>query len=195
MKNSDLDLLLRTARVPDRADSYWAAFAPAVIRRLSAEPAPAPAERRWRTVAFAGLAAAVGGVLLGFFLWHRAPASRDPYARLRDGEMLREILPRYPSRLRAIVQDEQGLHIILSDRPDVPASMPIWIEISGEGRRRAAVTFSGQRVTLGDDQLEVLADPSGRVMLIGSRFFWSPDVRTGAAANLEVRVRAPAGNY
>lgn len=71
--------------------------------------------------------------------------------------------------------------------------MPIWVELSDESQRRAMVTFSGQRVMLGGERVEVLADPSGRVLLIGDRFFWSPDAQTGAANNLGFRVQTPIG--
>lgn len=191
--NDDLDDLLREARVPEPPEEWWRRLpAKVVLRAFAAGEAPRARSPRspWFRLGFT-LAPAALGLALGFLLWHRADRS-DPYRQLENGKEWRAVAAQYGARVRAIVRDEQGLHVVLADRADVPAATPIWVELQSGAERRAMVTMSGQEVTVGGRKLQVLADPAGKLILIGPDFFWSEEAQAGAAEHLQVRSHALA---
>jgi hypothetical protein len=186
MNEPDVDTLLRGARLPQRPDEYWDEFPSRVIRRLQAEKRGATRPRPWR-LGVSLAAAAACGLVVGFVIWHRRPAPGGIQDALRDGRVLRELQAQYPGRLRAIIQDEKGMHTQLSDLADVAASDPVWLEIRDGSDDRVVVTFSGQLVRFGSRDVMVLSDLGGQVMLVGDGFFWSHQVSTGLARTLQIR--------
>jgi len=193
MKNNDDDDWLKGASaVPEPPREYWEAFPQRVISRLPATAKPRSSARppRWRLMALQGALVLVA-LAIGFSLGRRhepAPQS-DAYAALRSERMLREVLAFFPNRVRAIVEDERGVHLLLSDQPDVPASRPIWIEIQGDGFRRAAVTFSGQVLQIAGDRVKVVADTRGDLTLSGSKVFWSSAAPNRVTTGLHIQAQ------
>jgi hypothetical protein len=189
MKPPDLEKHLRAANVPDRGAAYWANFPESVKRRLGTERPPAERRRMGWLPASVAVGTAVGGVVLGFFLWHRPAQALDAYSRLKSGQALYEALPRYLGRLQAIEQDGNGLRLVLSKERDVPPSLPVWVEIYESGHRRSLVIFSGQSFRFGGGDIEVLANPEGQVMLVGEDFLWTNRGKPAATDGMRVEAR------
>ena len=69
----------------------------------------------------------------------------------------------FPHQVRAIVQDESGLKLVLSDSGDVPVSPPLYVRISDGGHSSSFVTFSGQEIQAAGQSITVLADARGGI--------------------------------
>jgi len=183
MKPFNVEDLLRQAQVPDPGAEYWAQFPQELHRRLAAAAADLPPRarnRQWLPGAWALAAAAACGLIAGFMLWHQpsAPSLTDSApsyssAELKDGQALSHYLPLYHGRLQAIEQEGSHLRLVLSKEKNVPASLPVWVELDDGQQRRTLDIFSGQNFRIGAEQVEVLANPDGEVMLIGRDFIWS----------------------
>lgn len=176
MNNSELDQILKSARVPEPPAEYWREFPATMVRRLhqgdgvgSAEPRRRPALPFWSL----GLATAclVIGCAVGLWLAGRPSVPNDLLAQ--NLALLREVSAMFPNSVRAVVADESGVRLVLSDQPDVPASSPLWIRVCQGNRCQSVITFSGQTVELSGIQLEVLADAEGHVLLVGEHVVWS----------------------
>jgi hypothetical protein len=98
----------------------------------------------------------------------------------------------FPNRVRAIVQDERGLNLVLSERADVPVSPPLFIQVTEGGRRSSFLTFSGQEIQIAGQTVTVLSDSQGQVMLVGDRFFWSRDESAGVTGGLRIEAQTMA---
>jgi hypothetical protein len=192
MNNRELDDLLRSAPVPEREPDYWRDFPGEITRRLRRPDAKVQAPARPRPPLLAwGIGFAAACLAIGFVIghWHGRMRTADAYALLQNGKVLREVLALFPNRVRAIVQDEHGVQLVLSDQPDVPNSTPFWIKVCERGQCRAVVTFSGQEFKIAGERVEVLADAQGRVMLVGDRLFWSSAEPNRTSANLRIQAR------
>jgi len=191
MKSSDDDEWLKNAApVPEMPKEYWDAFPRRVVTLLgsTAQHRPPARKRWWRLVAIQG-AFALSVLAIGFFVGRSHDSASEAGAILRSERMLREVLTFFPNRVRAIVEDERGVHLVLSERPDVPDSQPIWIEIQGDGFRHTAVTFSGQALQIAGDRIRVLADSGGGVTLAGDRVSWSSAAPDRVTAGLRIRAQ------
>ena len=189
--DDDDDWLKGSAAVPEPPKEYWDAFPQRVISRLpAAPPRHLATPRRWRLVALQ-VALALVVLAIGFSLGRRhGPLPQaDTYAALRSDKMLREVLAFFPGRVRGIVEDEHGVHLLLSEQPDIPPSRPIWIEIQGDGFRHAAVTFSGQVLQIAGDSVMVLADAHGELTLSGSRVSWSSAAPNRVTTGLHIQAQ------
>jgi hypothetical protein len=63
--------------------------------------------------------------------------------------------------------------MVLADRPNVPASPPVYVKICGPKGCQRFVTFSGQQIRVNGDVFEVLVDRQGDVLLVGAQWVWS----------------------
>ncbi len=200
MNDSQLDKLLKAAPVPERAPDYWDQFPRRVTARIHwqtrrAETSdaaevrrPAPAAWRW------GLGLATACVIVGFAIGHwRGRVAEANSGPLQNRKFIGEMLAMFPNRLRAIVQDERGLNLVLSDKDDVPVSPPLWVRICDGKRCSVLVTFSGQDVQVAGVKVTVLSDAHGGVLLVGDRFVWSSGEHKRAAdqPRIETRELAP----
>ena len=113
-------------------------------------------------------------------------AAADPLANIK---LIRETLAMFPHQVRAIVQDESGLKLVLSDSGDVPVSPPLYVRISDGGHSSSFVTFSGQEIQAAGQSITVLADARGGIILTGSQFVWSSSGRTDAGGHLKIEAR------
>ena len=174
MNDAELEKILKAARVPEWPDEYWQNFPRSLIEQLKAraERERRMSPRRWNRLAWA---CALGMVvlLLGAIGWFGRERKNDSFALLQNEKMLREVLTLFPNRIRAIVQNEHVIQLVLSEQPDVPNSPPLWVKFCDRRKCLAFVTFSGQELQLAGERVQVLADARGGVMLVGERLFWS----------------------
>jgi len=194
MNPSELERQLRQARVPERSEEYWENFPEKVLAELraearSSEPEPLPRARRFIHLAW-GLGAAFACLLISFAAdyWYDRRSSDDS-ALLQSRKLVSEMLTLFPNQLRAIIQDEHGVRLDLAEKPEVPASTPLWIQITEGGRKRVIVTFSGQNLQLANQQVEVLANAQGQVMLVGDGLFWSSTEPDRASSQLRIKAK------
>jgi hypothetical protein len=192
MNDSELNQLLKSAPVPEPQPEYWREFPGTVVRRLrqgdgggATEPRLRPALPRWSL----GLTAAclVIGFAIGLWPTGQSPAANGLTAQ--NLKLLREVTAMFPNSVRAIIADEAGVRLVLSDRPDVPVSSPLLIRVCQGERCQSVITFSGQTVELAGIPLEVLTDAHGHVLLVGEGGVWSSAERGPPLAGRQVEAR------
>ena len=195
MNDSELNRTLKSAEPPPRTDEYWADFPGEVARQLTR---PLPPERRatnWLPrLAWAGGLAAVCG-LIGFVLghqWGQPETASNNGQVLQNEKVIREVMAMFPNRVRAIVQDEHGVQLVLSDQADVPTSPPIYVHICDGRQCSSLVTFSGQELELTGQKVTILSDARGGIILTGNQFVWSSTARNYAQNHLKIEARSLA---
>jgi hypothetical protein len=137
-----------------------------------------------------GLATLAACFLVGFLLgrW-QAQKESAAYALLQNQKVISEMLSLFPNQVRAIVQDERGINLVLSDQADVPLSAPLWVKVRDGKRWAAAITFSGQDIQLAGRQFTVLSDGRGGILLMGNDFVWSSEQPAEARSRLKFEAR------
>ena len=95
----------------------------------------------------------------------------------------------FRSRVRAIVHDEHGMNLVLSDNPDVPVSTPIYVRICDGKQCTSLVTFSGQDVQIAGQTLTVLSEADGGIILEGKHFIWSNNEPIYSQKNLKIEAK------
>jgi hypothetical protein len=194
MNDSELDKILKAAKTPERSDEFWAQFPRHVTSRLHWKPAAREGQsRHWLPRLAWSLTALAACVLIGFFVGHWRGRS-DALAEnglLQNEKVIKEMLAMFPNRVRAVVQDDHGLHLVLSDKDDVPASTPLWVKVCDGKNCSATVTFSGQQIQVGHQDVTVLADPQGKIILAGDSFLWS-NGHPMLAGNDKLKIEAKA---
>ena len=193
MNNPELDSILKKARLPEASPESLEMLPRRIMARLHRDdPAPRPARRFSPRLAWAiGLAAcaviAFATDWFGHLDTETGPiAATDPLASIK---LIRETLAMFPNQVRAIVQDEDGLKLVLSDTGDVPASPALYVRICDGKHCSSFVTFSGQEIQVAGQKVTVLADGRGGIILTGSRFVWSSAGRTDAVKDLKIEAR------
>jgi len=109
-------------------------------------------------------------VVFGIGYWHGRAGATDP---LLNVNLVRETLAMFPNQVRAMVQDEHGIKLILAEHGDVPVSAPLYIRIDDGRHCESFLTFSGQDIVVAGQTVTVLADTHGGVILAGDHFLWS----------------------
>jgi hypothetical protein len=191
MTDSELEKKLRAAREPALDADYQEAFPRLVLASLRSAPQRQnPPERSWLPRLAWGLAAAAC-LVVAFAAGHWSARTERPAATdaLADAKLVHEILAMFPNRVRAIVQDEHGLNLVLSDHEDVPVSTPIYVRICEGGRCSSLVTFSGQEIQIAGQKLTVLSQADGGIILEGNKFLWSTGDQLYANENLKIEAR------
>jgi hypothetical protein len=191
MKDSELNRLLKATKVPARPPEFWVQFPRRVTARLHWKPAAtsAAAAPRFPRLGWAlGLAACV---LITFFIGYRHGHTKATAENgfLQNEKVIKEMLATFPNRVRGIVQDERGLNVVLSDKDDVPVSTPLWVQICDGKNCSAMVTFSGQEIRLGQRNVTVLSDASGKIILAGDNFLWSNGQTLLADSKLKIEAK------
>ena len=183
MNNQDqqFDDLLKSARVPERSKGYWENFPKRMAARLSEErhAEEAPVGSSLRLWGF-GLATVVIALILCAGLWMRG---RHVSAEPNYAKLYREIESMFPNQIRAIVVESGGVKLDLSDRPDVPSSSPLRVDVCHNQQCGTYITFSGQRIRVNAESWDVLADGTGHVLVVGPNVVWTsaePARRAGA---------------
>jgi len=108
---------------------------------------------------------------------------------LTSTKLIRETMAMFPNRVRAIVQDERGINLVLSENDDVPVSPPLYVRICDGEHCSSLVTFSGQEIQIAGQKVTVLADTRGGVILAGPHFMWSDTERVYAASHLKITAK------
>lgn len=196
MNDPELDRLLEALDVPPRGDSYWREFPRRVTRGLRRERV---GQRRWTEGwparwSWAAIPVCLALILAVALNFRSTEPKSSPL--MRNEVLIRELIAMFPNQLRAILDDEQGLRLVLSEQPDVPSSTPLWVKLCRGSRCWSVVTFSGQEIPVDGEPVMVLADARGGVLLMGERFAWTshdplpaPDGLRIEAAQLEARNR------
>lgn len=201
MNNSELDAKLKATREPALTEDYKENFASDVLKNLRSSPSGKGTQERemrekglfgwtWATRVAWGMAATVC-ILIAFAVGHwrgqtEAKAGKDVLANV---EFIQGTLAMFPNRVRAIVQDERGVNLVLSDMENVPASTPIYVRICDGKRCSSLVTFSGQEIQIAGQKLTVLSQPDGGIILEGHKFVWSSSEPVYAGRKLKIEAK------
>jgi hypothetical protein len=192
MKKPELEPILKRARLPEISEESSEMFPRRIVARLQRNESPVRATRQLslRLAWALGLAACV---ILAFAIgrWtgpkeHGTILAPDSLSSMK---LIRETLDRFPNRVRAIVEDEHGLSLIISDKADVPASTPIYVRICDGKHCSSLVTFSGQEVQIAGQKVTVLSQGDGGIILEGSKLFWSTGKPVYVERNLKIEAR------
>jgi hypothetical protein len=189
MNDSELDKKLTAARGPVLEPEYTEDFPRMVLANLRSVPGSAvPRRHSWLPRLAWGLATVVC-VLIAFAAghWHgRMEAGQDVLA---NAKLVEETLAMFPSRVRAIVRDEHGLNLVLSDEANVPASTPIYVRICDGQHCSSLVTFSGQEIQIAGQDITVLSDANGGIILEGNTFAWSSLAENKTSSRLKIQAK------
>ncbi len=185
MNSSELDQLLKSAAVPERPASYWDQFPKRVMAKThwvartettatSAEPGPYWLRPRFR-IAVVGLGLVMAGLLLGYIfgLRHGHNLAITDLQMAEARKYYQEVQTLFPGQVQAIVFGRQGVQLVLADKPNIPASSPLYVRICGPKGCQDFVTFSGQQIRLNGDVCEVLLDQQNNVLLVGPQWVLS----------------------
>jgi len=192
MNDPELDALLKRARTPQPSAEFWQDLPRQLTVRLnrarSAGPAPARKFFPGLTWAFATAVCVLVAFVAGH--WHGRRGSQPESAPdvLANVKMVSETLAMFPDRVRAIVQDNAGLRLVLSDSNNIPISMPLYVHICDGKQCASVVTFSGQEIQVGGQKLTVLSDSANGIILMGNDFAWSS--REPAYAKNDLKIEA-----
>lgn len=192
MKKPELYSILKKASLPEIPEESLALFPRRIVVRLKRGDLPPRPARRFRPrLAWAfGLAACV---IIAFAIGHwggRTETKTGPESdSLASVKLIRETMALFPNRVRAIVQDEHGLNLVLSDHADVPASAPLYVRICDGKHCSSLVTFSGQEIQVAGQKITVLADTRGGIILTGNQFVWSNTERIYAGNHLKIEAK------
>jgi hypothetical protein len=194
MKKSELDAILKKARAPQPPDEFWDEFPQQVARQLNRLPVKnRRAQLNWfPRLAWTLMTAAC--VLIAFALghWHgRMQTETNPAADvLANAKLIHETLATFPNQVRAIVEDNGGIHIVLSDSNNVPASTPLYVHICDGKNCSSLVTFSGQEIQVAGQKMTVLGDSHGGIILMGNDFVWSSDEKISSDKGLKIEAKS-----
>jgi hypothetical protein len=176
MKKPELETILKKARLPEIAEKSLEAFPRQVIARLKSANPPNHQKQEFfpRWAWGFGLAACVV-IAFATARWpgRVATSAIAPTDRLASAKLIHELMTMFPNRLRAIVQDQRGLNLFLSDTNNVAASPPLYIRIWDGAHSASFVTFSGQEIQVDGQTITALADVRGGIILTGNQFVWS----------------------
>jgi hypothetical protein len=192
MNNPELESILKKARLPETPPESLEIFPRRIVAGLNRnDPPPGPARGVSPRLAWAfGLAACA---VIAFAAGHwrgRMDTGTIPAAdSLASATFIQEIMAMFPKQLRAIVQDENGLNLVLSEHGDVPASPPLYVRICDGEHCSSFVTFSGQEIQVAGQNITVLSDARGGIILAGNQFVWSSSERTSAASHLKIEAK------
>jgi len=191
MNDAELDKWLKAARGPDLPGDYQADFARTVLRNLRSAPTPGTSSRRPWWPRLAWIMATAACILIAFAIGRergREAGSSAPDV-LANVKLIQETLALFPHRVRAIVQDEHGMRLILSDAANVPVSTPIYVRICDSAHCSSLVTFSGQEIQIAGQKLTVLSQPDGGIILEGNQFVWSSTEPVYAGRKLKIEAK------
>ena len=136
-----------------------------------------------------GVSVACLCLLVGFVVGHWRGGMEASNQLLQSPKFLRETLSMFPNRVQAIVQEGGNVRLVLSNQPDVPASSPLWVKVCDGRHCSTLVTFSGQEIQVGGQNVTVLANSRGDVFLVGEHFAWPSTEWTSANASLKIETK------
>jgi hypothetical protein len=192
MNKRELESILKKALPPEISSESLEMFPRRLVARLKHNDSPNRAVRNasLRLAWAFGLAACVVIVFTASHWRGRMEAEAIPAKDcLASIKLVREMVAMFPNQVCAIVEDDHGLHLVLSDKDDVPASPPLYVRICDGKHCSSFVTFSGQEIQVAGQQVTVLSDSQGGIILEGNRFVWSSDGENYAEKNLKIEAK------
>jgi len=191
MNKSELDFILKKARTPEPPKEFWEEFPQLVVRGLSQSPANSyRTERNWFPQLAWGFATTIC-ILAAFVVghWRGRLETKTTMDVLADSKVVQQTLAMFPNQVRAIVQDEHGLNLVLAENNNVPTSTPIYIRVCDGKQCASVVTFSGQEIQIAGQKMTVLSDAQGGIILMGSDFAWSSREPPYVKSDLKIEAR------
>jgi hypothetical protein len=192
MNKNELDSILKKARLPEIAEDSLEMFPRRVVARLNRnDPPPRAARSFLPRLAWIAVLAACAAIAFAIGQWRgRMETSAIPATdTLASAKLIHEMMAMFPNQIRAIVQDDSGLKLVLSDTGDVPASPPLYVRICDGQHCSSFVTFSGQEIQVDGQTITVLSDRRGGIILAGTQFVWSSTERSPAAGHLKIEAK------
>ena len=192
MNQPELEFILKKAHLPENTDESLAMFPRRIVARLKRNEPPTRAARNFSPhLAWAFGLAACAIIAIAIGLRHEPTTTKTIPANdsLASVKLIRETLAMFPNRVRAIVQDERGMNLVLSDNNDVPASPPLYVRICDGQHCSSFVTFSGQEIQAAGQKITVLSDTHGGIILTGNQFVWSDTERTYAGDHFKIEAK------
>lgn len=192
MKKPELDSILKRARLPEISEASLELFPRRVAARLKRHEPSVRAARKFLPRLAWAFAVTLCGILAIAIVQRngkmetRSAPEPDSLANVK---LIRETMALFPHRVRAIVQDERGLNLVLSENDDVPSSPPLYVRICDGKKCSSVVTFSGQEIELAGQKISVLADGRGEIILTGDQFVWSNAERAAAGNHLNIEAK------
>jgi len=193
MNNPELDSILKKVRLPEIPEESLALFPRRIVAGIKRNDPPARAARSSSPhLAWAfGLAACC--VVIAFAIGHwRGRMENQTFPAtdsLTNIKLIRETLAMFPNQVRAIVEDERGISLVLSASADVPVSTPLYVRICDGKHCSSLVTFSGQEIQIAGQKLTVLSDARGGIILAGNQFVWSNTGQIALQNNLKISAK------
>ncbi len=176
MNDSELNELLRRARVPERTDEQWSELQADTVAGLAlrGHALAARAHPPVKRIALWSVGLATACVLFVLALNHWRAARTEPNHDLADAQKLfSELNALFPNQLEAVVFDGSTPRLVLAEQTSANQGTPIFVRLCGAQGCQRVITFSGRRVSLNGESCEVLADARGHVIVTGERFVWS----------------------
>jgi hypothetical protein len=193
MNDSDLDKLLKHSKVPRQSERFWQELTRTISSKIHfsghRKPATSTTAPPWSMIAW-GMSFAAICLIAGFAFPKKANLNLiHAYDPSQNQKLVDEVLGLFPNQVEAILQNQNGVQLVLSEKPNIPSSTPIWIKVCDGASCRSIVTFSGQTVEVDGQQVEVLSDSRQQIMLVGEHFFWSSEDGQ-SKDHLEINARA-----
>ncbi|HWY30832.1 MAG TPA: hypothetical protein VNX46_08770 [Candidatus Acidoferrum sp.] len=192
MDNPELESILKEARLPEIPVESLEMFPRHVVVRLRQKPQPlrpvrnSPFRFAWAVGFSVCLVIAIMTGQRDEPVKSSSPIVPDTLA---DSRLIQETLALFPNQIRAIVENDQGLDLILSEKKDVPVSAPVYLHICDGKHCSSFVTFSGQEIQVAGQTVAVLLDARGGIILMGKTFVWSSSQRTIAVNHLKIEAK------
>jgi hypothetical protein len=200
MKDPELNKILRSTKLPEAPEEYWEEFPKRVVSRIqwrSGRQGSLVNEtisgRRFSTVLRLTCGLAIVCLVAGFVIsrfWKERHSGLSAVQLLKARTYYKEIETLFPNQVRGIVFDNQGTHLLLADKPNLPAGAGIYLRICGKDGCRGFVTFSGQQIRVGNDSFDVLLDHKGQVILAGERMIWARDGAVSEDGDYQIEAHA-----
>ena len=196
MNNAELNRILKAAKVPEPSEEFRAQLPKRVTSRLHWKTAPTEARgTNWLPRFAWTLAGVAAGLVAGFLVghWRGQTDALAENGSLQNEKVIKEMLAMFPNRVRAVVQDEHGLNLVLSDKDDVPASAPLWVKICDGKHCSAMVTFSGQQVRVNNNDWDVLANSKGQIIVTGNDTVWAGSAQNNNTGKFHIEAAQLGG--
>ena len=220
MNDSELNDLLRRARVPARTAEEWKELAGDTVRTLTstlagdikagrvaprapfrtqphvsgARGATRPALWPWRSVARWAFAGATACVLCVLALNRRHADRIEPHNDVAEAQKLfSELNALFPNQLEGVVFDGSTPRLVLAEQTSQNKGTPLFVRLCGSHGCQRVITFSGQRVSLNGESCEVLVDARGHVIVTGERFVWSSGDASSSPGGYRIEAATLAG--
>jgi len=162
--NDELNNLLKQAKMPERSAGYWESFPGRVTRGLADKSRLPSNPTAWLPWAIGAVTVCLA-LALAIYMRHSGKSQAD--SPVSYAQLYRQIEAMFPNQVRAIVVDEHGVKLMLSDTANVPRSQPLLVNACNPDGCRHVITFSGQQVKINGDTWDVFLNGQNEVIVAG----------------------------